>query len=273
MILEADREESVSVFENAPVGFFVLDPAGAIHRVNRRGAESLGIAAHQLYNQTFQRFVCEPSLALFADHLALANGPRRTATSDLLLCRENGDSFWARTRSELSQTADHQDPGIIVTVDEIDDLMLDMRSQIEVNPNHRTFEAVIAKGLGGCILLVDDEELILNSVSRVLRRLGYEIVTYSDPRVALAAFEESPDLFDAVISDYKMPRLNGLELCEKIAAIRADVPILLTSAFVGEIDQVRAKDVGVEYVMAKPLSADELTFWLSDVMPRIPDLT
>lgn len=273
--LEAESEGSLSVFEDAPVGLFVLDPSGAIKMVNRRGAKSLGIPADELFNQDFRQFVCGPSGALFVDHLALAkpNASRHGATSDLLLCRNGGDSFWARTRSEFSPTADRRCPGIIVTVDEIDDLMLDMRSQVEVVPKHSNTGARDIEGLGGCILLVDDEELILNSVSRVLHRLGYDIVSFTDPNAALAAFAESPNTYDAVISDYQMPEMNGLEFCEQIVQLRGDVPILLTSAFIGEIDQTRAKDVGVEYVMPKPLSADELTFWLNEVMPELPGLT
>lgn len=272
VVLETDHQESNAVFEDAPVGMFVLDPDGFIHKVNRRGAASLGVAAHKLLNQKFQQFLCEPTSAMFTDHLSVVRGARHSATSDLLLCREGGDSFWARTRSEPSQSADLRRPGIIVTIDEIDDLMLDMRSQTDVEPSRARSATAGIESLGGCILLVDDDELILNSVSRVLHRLGYDIVTYSNPATALAAFAESPNSYDAVISDYQMPNMNGLELCEKIVRLRSDVPILLTSAFVGEIDQMRAKDAGVESVMPKPLSADELTFWLNDVMPAIPGL-
>ena len=159
----------------------------------------------------------------------------------------------------------------MLTIDEIDDLMLDMRAQVEDRSAESGLQAARDEESTGSILLVDDEELILNSVSRVLRRMGYEITSYTDPREALLAFKNSPMSFDAIISDYQMPEMNGLTLCEQLASVRPDVPILLTSAFTGEIDLVAAKEAGVEYVIPKPLSTDELTFWLDDVMQETPD--
>ena len=64
------------------------------------------------------------------------------------------------------------------------------------------------------ILLVDDEENVLRALSRSLRKEPYDVVTASSAKIALDYFIEEP--FDLVISDYKMPRFNGIELLTRI---------------------------------------------------------
>jgi PAS domain S-box-containing protein len=271
--LEADRQESASMFENAPIGFFVLGEDGAIRRVNRRGADALGVQAEELVNMNFQRFVSEPSSALFAEHLAFAGGRQRSGYSDLLLRKANGASFWARTRSELSRSSERSDERIIFTIDDIDDLMLDMRSQIELTSSAMAVEPAPVEELGGRILVIDDEELVLNATVRVLHRMGYEIVSFTQPSDALKEFEEYPGAYDAIVTDFRMPGMNGLELSERLMALRHDIPILLTSAFTVEIDKARVEQIGIARVLQKPLSAEELGLWLAAVIPEVPNQT
>ena len=266
--LEADRQESVLMFENAPAGLFVLGEDGAIRRVNRRGADALGVQVKDLVNENFQKFVSEPSAALFAEHLVLANGRPRSVSSDLLLRRASGMVFWARTRSELSRSSSRADEHIIVTIDDIDDLVPDIRSQSELNAPVGKIESAPVEELGGRILVIDDEELVLKATARVLHRMGYEIVSFTEPSQALLEFEASPEAYDAIVTDFRMPEMNGLELSERLVALRQDVPILLTSAFTGEIDKARVEEIGIERVLEKPVSAEELGLWLAEVIPE-----
>ena len=265
--LEADREETASMFENAPVGFFVLGEDGSIRRVNRRGADALGVQAKDLLNVNFQKFVSEPSTALFAEQLLRGSGQKSGGSSDLLLRRANGASFWARTRSERSRASSQADERIIFTDDDIDDLIPDMRSQLDLTSSARAVEPAPIDELGGRILVIDDEELVLNATVRVLSRMGYEIVSFTEPDQALLEFEESPGAYDAVVTDFRMPGMNGLELSERLMALRHDVPILLTSAFTNEIDKSRVEEIGIERVLQKPVSAEELGLWLAEVIP------
>ncbi len=59
------------------------------------------------------------------------------------------------------------------------------------------------------LLLVDDEEALLYTIRRMLARLGYRVEAYSDPALALAAFQAAPTSFDAVITDFMMPGMSG----------------------------------------------------------------
>ena len=55
----------------------------------------------------------------------------------------------------------------------------------------------------------------------------------------------------------------------RLLALRHAVPILLTSAFTNEIDKSRVEEIGIERVLQKPLSAEELGLWLAEVIPAL----
>jgi CheY-like chemotaxis protein len=81
----------------------------------------------------------------------------------------------------------------------------------------------------GRILLVDDNLNGLVARRSVLEELGYDITATTDPFEALTLF--ASHRFDLLITDYKMPRLDGLELIRKIRQSNSDVPIILISGF------------------------------------------
>ena len=260
--LEAAHQESLVLFEQAPVGFFLLDSNGAIRRVNRKGADALGRSAAELRESNFAHYVSEPSVELFGGHLRKTLTSKKGEASDLLLQRGDGCVFWARVRSEFTPASRIAGEGIFLTVDEIDDLMeIDRRIQTSAPP-----PLPKPVSIRGRVLVIDDEELILNATSRVLRRMGYEVIGFTDPDAALDGFEEDPDSYDAIITDFRMPTMNGLQLSERLKSKRENLSILLMSGFTGEIDLERAREIGVDRVASKPLSYEELAVWLSDAM-------
>jgi CheY-like chemotaxis protein len=80
------------------------------------------------------------------------------------------------------------------------------------------------------ILLVDDNRLGLIARKDVLEELGYHTTTVSSPVEALDLF--SAGTFDLVITDYKMPEMNGRDFIVLVRKTRPDVPIVLISGFV-----------------------------------------
>jgi CheY-like chemotaxis protein len=84
-------------------------------------------------------------------------------------------------------------------------------------------------------------------------------------QAALAAFQEKPHRYDAVITDLNMPDLNGMELAKKISAIRPEVPIILCtgdrSAFTDE--QLLASGIGE--IVLKPLFKKDLAVLLAKI--------
>ncbi len=116
------------------------------------------------------------------------------------------------------------------------------------------------RGDGQRILIVDDDELVLQTVDIMVQALGYASSTWSDPVAALAAYMESPDDYDAILVDYKMPGMTGLELVDEARRVRPDVPVIVMS---GNAEGLR--EAGVDYI-AKPLSLAQLADGLATVV-------
>jgi len=115
------------------------------------------------------------------------------------------------------------------------------------------------------ILLVDDEQPIQTLLSFPLQRDGYEVVSASDGREALARFEESrPDL---VILDLMLPKIDGLEVCRRIRS-RSAVPIIMLTAKSEELDKVIGLELGADDYITKPFSVREFRSRVKAVLRR-----
>ena len=112
-------------------------------------------------------------------------------------------------------------------------------------------------GERGRVLVVDDEPLVVSSTTRILRRVGFDTMGCCGPLEALEVFREERGRFDAVIVDHFMPGMSGLALAERLHSMSPDVPLLIVSAYTGEIDREAANRAGVLEVLTKPLTASE----------------
>ncbi len=82
------------------------------------------------------------------------------------------------------------------------------------------------------VAIVDDEEDISVLFSHALKRIeGITIVPFNDPRIALEHFQKNKDAYVLVISDFKMPGLNGMELLRKMKDTNKHVRTILMTAF------------------------------------------
>ncbi len=109
-----------------------------------------------------------------------------------------------------------------------------------------------------CILLVDDEELVLGQVKAGLERLGYSVEARTSSVEALKAFEADPARYDAVITDQTMPNMTGLDLARHILATYPNTPVILCSGFSELVDDARAKSVGICGFVRKPMLTSDL---------------
>jgi len=106
------------------------------------------------------------------------------------------------------------------------------------------------------ILVVDDEAQITRVLKTSLSSQGYGIRTAADGEEALQVIQEwSPDL---IITDLRMPNMNGLELCREVRK-ESRVPIIVLSVKGEEIIKVQALDAGADDYVTKPFSMNELT--------------
>ncbi len=81
------------------------------------------------------------------------------------------------------------------------------------------------------VLFVDDEPGVRRLVTAALNRLHAEGTVVESPVVALHLVEEHPDGFDVVITDYRMPEMDGGELFGEIHALAPELPVVITSGF------------------------------------------
>jgi CheY-like chemotaxis protein len=98
------------------------------------------------------------------------------------------------------------------------------------------------------ILLVDDNSHGLIARKAVLEELGYKVATARSGEEALAACTARK--FDLVVTDYKMPKMNGIELIEEIRKSGSQAPIILLSGFVEPLG-LDEKSTGADVVISK----------------------
>jgi signal transduction histidine kinase/ligand-binding sensor domain-containing protein len=113
------------------------------------------------------------------------------------------------------------------------------------------------------IVVVDDDELVLDTLAMLLRRAGHEAVAFADPRVALAALQG--DLAcDLLVSDVLMPGLTGSELATAVLAARPGLPMLFVSGFLRDVDAATLPGV----VLPKPFGSAEVLAAVEAAMQR-----
>jgi CheY-like chemotaxis protein/anti-sigma regulatory factor (Ser/Thr protein kinase) len=108
------------------------------------------------------------------------------------------------------------------------------------------------------LLIVDDEKPIVYLIKVMLERYGYQVTSTSESPEALRAFKQFPELFDMVITDYAMPKMNGIDLAKELLKIRPDLPILLCTGFNDSENQTKALQSGIKACINKPIQADQL---------------
>ena len=113
---------------------------------------------------------------------------------------------------------------------------------------------------GGRIAIVDDDHAMCALLSDALTPLGFAVTTHQRGEDALAALGTSD--IDCVVTDLNMPGLSGVELCERVAANRPDVPVVVITAF-GSLDTaIAAIRAGAYDFIVKPFEIDTLAIAL-----------
>ncbi len=116
------------------------------------------------------------------------------------------------------------------------------------------------------ILLVDDETSLLWSGSRILENHGYKVVAQSSSVEALRWFENNPMAADVVITDLTMPEMLGIELAQRIKSVREDIPVLLVTGFSNRVGEISKVKHGIDMVINKPWTQEELCLALRSVL-------
>jgi DNA-binding response OmpR family regulator len=116
-------------------------------------------------------------------------------------------------------------------------------------------------------LIVDDEWDIATVLKRGLEKHGFSVSAYSDPVQALRGYTSGT--YDLMIVDFKMPHLNGYELCRKIRNVDGRVKVCFLSAAESNYRQEFNKNLplmGSECFVKKPVSIRELVGYVNELL-------
>ncbi|RYF00127.1 MAG: response regulator transcription factor, partial [Oxalobacteraceae bacterium] len=115
------------------------------------------------------------------------------------------------------------------------------------------------------VLLIDDDQEFTSLLSEYLADEGFCATAVNDARQAVS--EALSAHHDIVVLDVMMPRLNGLEVLQRVRAA-SDLPILMLSARDGNVDRILGLNLGADDYVAKPCSPDEIVARLRAILRR-----
>ncbi|PHZ83964.1 response regulator transcription factor [Paremcibacter congregatus] len=116
------------------------------------------------------------------------------------------------------------------------------------------------------IMLVDDDQNILTSVSMAVESEGFDVVTYNDGAAALEGLAK--DLPDLAVFDIKMPRMDGMELLRRVRE-KHDFPVIFLTSKDDEIDEMLGLKMGADDYIKKPFSQRLLIERIKTILRRV----
>jgi PAS domain S-box-containing protein len=118
------------------------------------------------------------------------------------------------------------------------------------------------------VLFVDDEAPLAQLGHDMLDRLGYGVEICTSSTEALERFQATPDSFDLVITDQTMPKMSGELLTKALRRIRPDIPIILCTGFSHVVDALKAREIGIDAFLLKPLVIRDLAQTIRQVLDK-----
>jgi CheY-like chemotaxis protein len=122
------------------------------------------------------------------------------------------------------------------------------------------------------ILLVEDEKDILNLFQKFFEKSGFYVSAFSEPLLAAQEFMKNNDDndYDLVISDIRMPEMNGIELASIIRKKNKEIPIILMTAYnTIDIEPSILKSLDIEDIISKPIKLKDLIEKINTVKQKI----
>jgi len=108
------------------------------------------------------------------------------------------------------------------------------------------------------ILVVDDEQAMATMLQEFLSVYGAQVISYTDPKLALAYFTQQPEDIDLVVTDETMPGMKGLQLAEAMLQIKPGLPVILCTGYSDYATPAAAEKAGLAGFLNKPIKMAEL---------------
>jgi two-component system response regulator PilR (NtrC family) len=118
----------------------------------------------------------------------------------------------------------------------------------------------------GTVLVVDDEQAMREFLAVLLEKHGHSVITACDGEQALRMVGEQP--LDLVISDVRMPKVDGIALLAGIRAQHPHLPVILVTAYASSDSTIQAMQLGADDYLTKPFRLDELRLVVEKALAR-----
>src|SRR5690606_9875299 len=115
----------------------------------------------------------------------------------------------------------------------------------------------------GRVILVEDDPLVRRTTARVLAAAGYEVIALSDGLEALGMLDGAQEV-SCVVSDISMPRLDGVELAERLERLRPQMPVLLVSG--NQDPGLQESSRKTRRYLQKPVDPEELLLTIEELV-------
>lgn len=113
------------------------------------------------------------------------------------------------------------------------------------------------------ILIVDDSDQVSEAIQSTLAHLGHEVETASDAKEALRKFD--PGKYDLVITDFAMPKTNGIELATSIRKKAPKQLVMMVTAYAFSLAASDGRELPVDHILQKPFSPDDIETAVNEV--------
>ena len=119
------------------------------------------------------------------------------------------------------------------------------------------------------VLVIEDEKLVAESIRAILEHKGFEVETVYDGEAGTEYAELG--IYDLLILDVMMPKLNGFQVAQQVRANRCNTPILMLTARSDLEDRIRGLNAGADYYLTKPFDSRELLACVNALLRRQGD--
>ena len=127
---------------------------------------------------------------------------------------------------------------------------------------------------GVVVLAIDNDQDSRTLLKRILNQAGAAVIDATSAEEALEVFETVHP--DVVLTDLRMPQMDGYQLLERIRALEPDqgglIPVIAVTAFQRLEDYSKALEPGFDFFLVKPVNPDELIRAVAEVLVKAPDV-
>ena len=110
----------------------------------------------------------------------------------------------------------------------------------------------------GTILVVEDEQLVLRLLKRILSQEGYEVLTAADGEEAIEVFRSHKEEIDGVLLDIGLPKLSGVNVFQKMKEDNPDLRVVIASGYLAPEVKTEMVRAGVKHFFSKPYIFQEI---------------